>query len=148
MTLTKEELLEIYRVQGYSDAEAQTLVDIKTRDRRRWLDAMMVEELGLVNAAGKPLFNGLATLIAFVAAGILPLVAYLLNLSVAMPAETTFRSSLILSGLSLLGLGGIKGALTHQRAMRSGMEMLLAGGVAAGIAYGVGALLKGLVGVG
>jgi VIT1/CCC1 family predicted Fe2+/Mn2+ transporter len=50
----------------------------------------------------------------------------------------------MLSGLALFGLGAAKVLVTGQRTLRSGTEMLLVGGLAAGVAYVVGALLRGL----
>jgi VIT1/CCC1 family predicted Fe2+/Mn2+ transporter len=52
--------------------------------------------------------------------------------------------ALVLSGLALFGLGAAKVFVTERNWFRSGLEMLLVGGVAAGIAYLVGYLLQGL----
>jgi len=91
-----------------------------------------------------PLFNGLATLIAFIVAGSVPLLVYLVGLVVHIPPDVAFPISVALSGLALFGLGAAKVLVTHQNPFRSGLEMLLVGGLAAGVAYAVGALLKGL----
>jgi VIT1/CCC1 family predicted Fe2+/Mn2+ transporter len=142
----RAELFELYRTQGYSEEEARQLVAIKTRDRERWVDSMMVEELGMLKEDKHPLVNGLATLVAFVAAGSVPLLVYLLAMAVALPASALFPVSLLLSALALFGLGAAKVLVTRMSAFRSGLEMLLVGGLAAGVAYGVGALLKGIGG--
>ncbi|MBK9207465.1 MAG: VIT1/CCC1 transporter family protein [Anaerolineales bacterium] len=42
------------------------------------------------------------------------------------------------------GLGASKVLVTKLNPIRSGLEMLIVGGLAAGVAYVVGALLKGL----
>jgi VIT1/CCC1 family predicted Fe2+/Mn2+ transporter len=54
--------------------------------------------------------------------------------------------SFLLSGVALFGLGAAKVIVTQRNFLRSGMEMLLVGGLAAGVAYVVGALLKGIGG--
>jgi VIT1/CCC1 family predicted Fe2+/Mn2+ transporter len=140
----RAELRELYRHKGYSEEEAGQMLSILTRDKERWVDAMMLDELGLMKDEGNPLFNALATLIAFILAGALPLLVYLAGLVVPVPPQVAFPVSMLLSGLALFGLGAAKVLVTHLNPLRSGLEMLLVGGLAAVVAYAVGALLKGL----
>ena len=140
----KSELYQVYRQRGYSEEEASTLVEIKCRDTVRWVDAMMVDELGLLKDERHPLLSGLATLIAFIVAGAVPLAIYLLDMVMPISANSAFLISLALSGLALFGLGAAKVLITHRSTFKSGLEMLLVGGLAAGVAYAVGALLEGL----
>jgi len=140
----RAELYELYRARGYSDEEAGQLVAIHSRDTERWVDAMMIDELQMLRNEGNPLKNGLATLLAFIVAGSVPLLIYLAGLVVPVPANTAFPISVILSALALFGLGAAKVRVTGQRPLRSGLEMLLIGGLAAAVAYVIGALLRGL----
>jgi len=142
----RAELFDLYRTQGYSEEEACQLVAIKTHDRERWVDSMMLEELGMLKEDKNPLLSGLATVVAFVVAGSVPLLVYLLAMAVALPASALFPASIFLSALALFGLGATKVLVTQMSALRSGLEMLLVGGLAAGVAYAVGALLKGIGG--
>ncbi len=142
----RQELYEIYRARGHSEADARTLVEIQSRDARRWVKAMMVEELGLLADERKPLLNGLATLVAFIVAGVVPLSVYLLGLLVPIDQGVAFPIAMVLSGAALFGLGAAKVLITRMNSLRSGLEMLVVGGLAALLAYAVGALLKGLVG--
>lgn len=138
----REEMHEVYRQRGYTDDEARQLVDIQSRDRERRVRAMMVDELGMLEEKGNPVVNGLVTLAAFVIAGSVPMLIYLLGLVVAIPAQAAFPISIFLSGLALFGLGAAKVLVTRLNPLRSGMEMLVVGGLAAVVAYVVGALLK------
>ena len=144
----KQELLELYRAQGYPDEDAQKLVEIKTRDKDRWLDTMMVEELGLMHDDRNPRTEAWMTFAAFVVAGALPLLAYVADwiFPFTLAPQTAFFISMGLSALALFGLGAAKVLVTQRNALRSGLEMLLVGGLAAGVAYVIGALLKGLGG--
>jgi VIT1/CCC1 family predicted Fe2+/Mn2+ transporter len=49
-----------------------------------------------------------------------------------------------MSGFALFGLGAAKSLVTRLNPIRSGIEMLVVGGLAAAVAYLVGALLKGI----
>jgi VIT1/CCC1 family predicted Fe2+/Mn2+ transporter len=138
----RAELYEIYRYQGYSEEDARRMMEIHSRDPKRWVDAMMVTELRLLPSDRRPILSALATFVAFVLAGSVPLLIYLLGLVVPVPAEIRFPVSLALSGVALFGLGSAKVLVTERSLWRSGVEMLLVGGLAAGVAYGIGFLLK------
>lgn len=138
------EMIEIYRARGYSEEEARQLMAIQSRDPERWVKVMMVEELGLLEDERNPLLNGLATLVAFIVAGAVPLSIYLLGLLVPIAPAVAFPVSLVLSGAALFGLGAAKVLITRMNPLRSGLEMLAVGGLAALLAYVVGALLKNI----
>lgn len=142
----RTELIELYRASGYGAGEAEQLVDLISHDKERWVDAMMVDELGLLRDDRNPLLNALATLLAFVVFGATPLLVYLLGLLIEVPTPVRFPVSLGLSAAALFGLGAAKVRVTHQNPLRSGVEMLLVGGLAAAVAYLIGALLKGIGG--
>lgn len=142
----RAELYEVYRKQGYDHDEARGLVAIKSRDPDRWVRAMMVDELGMLPDERRPVLSGLATLAAFVLAGSLPLLVYLLGAFTRLPETVAFPVSVVLSGLALFGLGAAKVLVTKLSPWRSGIEMLVVGGLAASVAYVVGALLKGIGG--
>jgi VIT1/CCC1 family predicted Fe2+/Mn2+ transporter len=80
--------------------------------------------------------HGSATLVAFVLAGLIPLVAYLLPLS----SDASFVAALALTGCALFGVGAARSLVTGLGWFRSGVEMLLVGSLAAVAAYLIGAL--------
>jgi VIT1/CCC1 family predicted Fe2+/Mn2+ transporter len=138
------EMVEIYREKGYSDEDAQTLIDIHSQDKDLWLEEMMVQELGMLPDERKPIISALATLGAFVVAGSVPLLVYLLGLIVTIPAELAFPVGIGLSALAMFGLGAAKVLITERNWLQSGLEMLVVGGLAASVAYLIGYLLRGL----
>ena len=140
------ELIDVYRSRDYSEDDARQLVEIQSREPNRWVNAMMLDELGMMKDESNPLVNGLVTFGAFIVAGSVPLLVYLLGLVVSIPQTSTLPASLIMSALALFGLGAAKVLITKLNPIRSGLEMLIVGGLAAGVAYAVGALLKGIGG--
>jgi vacuolar iron transporter family protein len=142
----KAELYEVYLQRGYTQEEARQMTNIQSQEPERWVKAMMVDELGMLEDERNPLTNGLATFIAFIVAGSVPMLVYLLGLIVPIPTGSAFLASFILSGFALFGLGAAKVLVTRLNPIRSGIEMLIVGGLAAGVAYLVGALLKGIGG--
>jgi VIT1/CCC1 family predicted Fe2+/Mn2+ transporter len=106
---------------------------------------MRVNELGLLPDDRKPVTSGAATFGAFLLAGSVPLLVYFLGLFLPIDPDVAFPLSVVLSGLALLTLGAAKVLITERNWFRSGLEMLVVGGVAAGVAYLLGHLLQGLV---
>jgi VIT1/CCC1 family predicted Fe2+/Mn2+ transporter len=140
----RSELVALYEEQGYPTSDARALTAIHTSRPESWIKAMMAAEHGLLDAETDPLKRGLATFSAFVVAGSLPLLAYGLGLFIPMIASMAFLFSIVLSAVALFVLGAAKVLVTELRVVRSGLEMLLVGGLAAGVAYVVGFLLQGL----
>ena len=87
-----------------------------------------------------PWKHGLATLAAFVTAGVVPLVPYMLPLGDGVH----LRWSTLLTMASLFGVGAARATVTRDRWWRTGLEMLLLGGLVAVAAYGAGALVAAI----
>jgi VIT1/CCC1 family predicted Fe2+/Mn2+ transporter len=99
--------------------------------------------------SGTILVLGLANLLAdslSMAAGAVPLLTYLVGLLATIDPDVAFKVSIVLSGLALFGLRAAKVLATERSWFRSGLEMLVVGGAAAGVAYLMGYLLQGLMG--
>jgi VIT1/CCC1 family predicted Fe2+/Mn2+ transporter len=99
---------------------------------------------GSDRAADRPLRGAAATFVAFVVAGALPLLPYLI------PRATRYGFPLAAgaTALALVLVGSLRTRWTHRSALRGGGEMLLVGGAASAIAYGIGRLLRGLADAG
>ena len=86
-----------------------------------------------------PARHGLATILAFVLAGCVPLLPYVL-----VAPDQRFGVAIGATLLVLFAVGASRAAVTQLRWWRAGGEMLLVGAVAALVSYGVGALVGGL----
>jgi VIT1/CCC1 family predicted Fe2+/Mn2+ transporter len=84
--------------------------------------------------------HGVAIFLAFIAAGSVPLLPFLL-----IPNDHTFLASCLATGIALFVVGSLRTLVTRARWFVSGLEMLLIGSVAALAAYGVGYFLRQLV---
>jgi VIT1/CCC1 family predicted Fe2+/Mn2+ transporter len=139
----RAELRALYKAKGYPPQDAETLVAIHSQHENLWVDEMMVQELGLLPGDRKPILSALATLGSFIAAGAVPLIVYLLGLLIPIHPGVSFATSLVLSGVALFALGAAKVLITERNWLRSGLEMLVVGGLAAGVASLVGSALSG-----
>ncbi|HEY0735482.1 MAG TPA: VIT1/CCC1 transporter family protein [Herpetosiphonaceae bacterium] len=137
-------LRNIYANAGYETADIERLIEIQARDPERWATTMLIEELGLLADERKPWGIALSTFAAFVIAGVIPLLGYIVGLFTPIAPTMALLTSLILSALALFGLGAAKVWVTERNPWRSGLHMLLVGGLAASVAYGVGVLFQGI----
>ena len=140
----KREMVELYEAKGIPRDDAQTMVDILSQHKEAWVDVMMVEELGIIEADESPLKNALVTFVSFGVFGFIPLLAYVLARFIPLLEQSTFLVACVLTGATLFVLGAQKVRITKRSWLRSGLEMLIIGGIAAAAAYGIGVLLRGL----
>lgn len=139
------EVRQIFRAKGLSLALADRLSEIISSDKKVWVDIMMTEELGLMPSGGESPFRGaISTFLAFVAAGFMPLVFF--TIPYTFSGASIFDFSVLTTAMSLFIVGAIRTRLTKRNWLRSGLEVLLAGGAAAAVAYLSGFLLKAIVG--
>lgn len=83
-----------------------------------------------------PLIQGVITYIAFACGGFVPLIPFIFRIKNEILTSTV----LMFSFLFVVGMG--RSIFTHKNALRSGLEMLFVGGLAAGLAYGAGHLVE------
>lgn len=137
----RKEVEDIYRHKGFEGAELEMVVNRITSNRQVWLETMMVDELGLINESKSPFKCGLSTLVSFVVAGSVPLIAYLITLLNSGHANPFFVSAMF-TGVSFILIGLTKNLVTRAGWFRSVMETLTLGSVAAVAAYFVGNILE------
>lgn len=140
----KRELVELYMEKGMPQADAEAVVAILARHRTAWVDVMMTEELGIVASDESPVRNAVVTFFSFALFGLVPLLAFILVPFVPGIRGSAFGIACAATAATLFALGSIKSRITGQNWLRSGLEMLVIGGVAAAAAYGVGVALGGL----
>jgi VIT1/CCC1 family predicted Fe2+/Mn2+ transporter len=95
----------------------------------------------LPEAEAEPVRHGVATFAAFVVAGAVPLLSYI----VPEPGMDRFALACVLTLAALFGVGAARSAATEDGWLASGLEMLGLGVVVAAAAYGCGALIGALV---
>ncbi len=92
-----------------------------------------------------PRQTAIATFIAFVIIGFIPLISFVLALFIPLIDAHKFLYSMILTGIAFLIVGAVKGEIVKKSKLRAAAETLIIGGIAAFIAYIVGYLLEKLI---
>jgi VIT1/CCC1 family predicted Fe2+/Mn2+ transporter len=128
----REEVRAILTEQGLEPHLAETVVAALSRDRHRWVNFMMRFELGLEkpDAARAPA-SALTIGASYVAGGLIPLSPYMLSADIGKALVV----SIVLTLMALAVFGGIKGWLTGAKPLRSAVQTVVIGGVAAAVAF-------------
>jgi len=101
----------------------------------------VLETQGMPQQEAYPLRHAVATFVAFVVAGAVPLIPY----TFGGAAVDRFEMSVVLTFLSLFVVGASRAMIANVRWWRAGAEMLTLGAVVAGVAYGSGAAVAAVL---
>ena len=132
----RAELVAIYRNKGLSGSLLHRVVAQLTANEERWLQAMVHDELGVVeDEQANPWLQGLQIGLSFVVGGLIPTVPVILSLPQAR------WWSYVLTALTALTLGTVKARYTHKGPVRAGLEFLVVVTVGTLAGVGLGLLL-------
>lgn len=130
----RQEVREILAQKGLSGRVLDEATDAITADQDKWIGLMIEGEYGLAGVDPHPMRAAVATFLAFLAAGLVPLLPFVLGLSDAFALSSWMTMAVFFA------IGALKSRWSLAPWWRSGLETLLIGGVAAGLAYAVGTL--------
>lgn len=140
----REEIRQIFAAKGFEGRDLERVVDVITASPELWAETMMSEELGFGSTEPNEYRAALATLVAFLTVGFLPLTVFVYDLAAPGEVEQAFAWSAVMTGIAFLVVGALKSRFIDQSWWRSALETLAVGGLAAILAYATGALLQGV----
>jgi len=140
----KEEVRQIFHRKGFHGETLEHIVQIISSQKKHWIDLMMTEEHGHSLVRPSALRSGLATFIAFIIVGAVPILAFVVNWINPEFISNTFFWSCALTAIAFIAVGAYKSSFMGTKWYIESFETLAVGGVAASIAYFIGKLLKGL----
>lgn len=130
-----DELMAIYREKGLTDHEAGMVVSRLLKNKDKFLEDMLNNELHVHESnLQNPLKLGAVIGLSFLLGALVPLVPYYLALS----KPDAVVGSVGLSLTFLFAAGEWKGRMAKRKPLRSGLETLVIGAVAAGVLYAIG----------
>lgn len=126
------EVKAILRSYGLDEDDANRVVTSLRADKKRWVDFMMRFELGLEEPDPRRAKRSALTIsLAYVVGGLIPLAPYFFFDSVT-PA---LLASVFVTLAALLVFGYIKGLFTTGKPIRSAVQTVIVGGLAASAAF-------------
>ncbi|WP_170379029.1 VIT1/CCC1 transporter family protein [Ruegeria atlantica] len=130
----RREVREILAQKGLSGDVLDEATDAITANHDNWINLMVEGEYGLGSVDPHPFKAAMATFIAFLVAGMVPLLPFLLSV------DHAFVISACMTMGVFFAIGAFKAHWSLSPWWRSGLETFLIGGAAALIAYLVGSL--------
>ena len=135
-----EEVAVILRDFGVNEPQVPTVVSAIQSNPKKWIDFMMRFELGLEKPDPRRIFWSPLTIgFAYMFGGVIPLLPYFFF----HPVKKAFVTSIVVTLLALLVFGGFKGYFTGKNIIRSGIQTMLIGGIAATVAFGIAKWVSG-----
>ena len=129
----REEIRQAFAKKGFSGVELEQIVTTISSNEAGWARTMMLEEYGLAPVLRSPLVAGFNTFASFALFGAIPLIPYLFGAG--------FTWSALATAVAFFVIGAAKSLWSLRSPLMLGLETLLIGGTAAGLAFAVGILL-------
>lgn len=137
-----EELALIYAARGVALEQAREVSQALLARPEQALDVLSREELGLnPDDLGSPTGAAAASFLSFAVGATVPLVPFL----VQMTGRRAVAATAVLTALALFAVGLALSLFTGRHALRGALRMVLIGGGAGIVAFGVGRLLGALI---
>ena len=137
----REEIRQIMEAMGLSGAVLDEAVRSISNNRSRWVELMMAHEYGLSANLRQPIKSAMATFLAFILCGSVPLIPFLISM------DSPYTVASIATGAVFFVIGAVKSRWSLISWWRSGLSTLIIGGTAAVMAYSIGYLLREIVGI-
>lgn len=134
-------MAQSYQSQGLSEEDAQSISNTLAKYDTPFVDQIVNQKYGNDSGVENPIKNAVVTFSSFFIFGLIPLLAYVFSMISPFMRENAFLLASILTGITLFILGTLKSRVTQSSWLRSGLEMLAIGGLAAIVAYLVGFIL-------
>ena len=140
----REEIRQIFREKGFDGDVLEKIVSTISEDKKLWVDTMLTEEHGIHKISPNPWASAGATFLAFILVGAAPLLPFF---SSTLQIQQKFFASACVAGIMFFLIGMLKSYVFDKPLILSGFRTLLIGGIAAGLAFYTGYLLREVFGV-
>ena len=137
--IEKAEVREIFEAYGLNHQESSSVVEALSRRPESWVNFMMRFELGLEHPDPKRALKSAATIaISYIVGGLIPLAPYIFSGS----PKSALSFSVGVTLVALASFGYIKGFFTGVLPLRSALQTVLVGGLAAAAAFFIAKLVS------
>jgi VIT1/CCC1 family predicted Fe2+/Mn2+ transporter len=130
----KKEVATIFREYGLSEPEIKPIVQTLSERPADWVKFMMRFELGIERPdPHRAKISAFTIAVSYVAGGLVPLVPYMIVADSARAVVYSVAATMV----ALFAFGFGKGKITGIKPLKSGLETLVIGGLAAAAAFGI-----------
>lgn len=138
----KASLIKFFQARGYSGDTLQKVVETSLESEDFFSSLLAQEETGVSSSSKLEALQGaLVTFVSFSIAGLIPLLPFI----GLVGSENLFLFACIFTGMALFLIGAARTFFSETSWFKGGIEMLFVGGLAAVIAYFIGAFIGSLL---
>ena len=141
-----QEIRDIYKAKGFEGAILEQIVAHIVSRKELWVNEMMIGEHGMIREEKHPSANALMTFTSFCILGFIPISPYVYAFVRDIDLPNAFAIACFSTAIAFVIIGYLKGLVNQTHKIRAVLETLFLGGIAAGVAYGVGDWLEKLIG--
>lgn len=142
----REKIEKIYSEKGL---QGDLLIDITNEtisNRKLYIDFKMKEINEMIHPELSSFNIGLATFVSFFIVGLIPLSFYTFEYLMEITSDSnSFLISCILTSIAFILIGYLKSYITNRNKIKSVLETLSLGAIAASLSYLLGSFLEGLI---
>lgn len=132
----KREIYNIYYQKGFRGKLLNQIVQNITSDKKRWMDIMMKEELGLSKEFANPIKSAGVVFLSALVGSFIPLASFFF-----FPIQTAVIFSLIISAIALFITGAVEAKITIGSWIKKGIQLMIIGMASAGVGFLIGKLV-------
>ena len=133
----KEELFQMFMSDGWPENLSRQMAEEASRNKELILKEMAYRELKIpVESSISPFKLGVSMFFSYIVGGAIPLIAYFV-----LPIALAINVSILITLVGLFGLGAITTRYTKSSWLRSGLRVLLLGGIALLVGFWIGKLV-------
>ncbi len=134
-----QEVADVFRGYGLDKKSVDLVVTAIRADKEKWIDFMMKFELGIEKPDAKRARNSALTIsLSYIAGGVIPLSPYYFIHS----TQQALQASCVATGIALFTFGYFKGKFTVAKPLKSALQTLGIGSLAAFAAYSIARLIS------
>lgn len=134
--IEREEVRQIYKEHGFRGKRLEQMVKMITSNKKTWLNVMMAEEFGLSKKGLESPGTAMVVMALSVMLGaFIPIAPHFF-----FAASTALTASFVATVIALFVFGASKTLFTKKNVIRSGLEMVVVGMIAAGAGWLIGSV--------
>ncbi len=142
----RAEIEKIYKSKGLTGDLLEKLTSETVSNKKLYIDFKMKEVNEMIHPDLTSFNIGLATFISFFIVGLIPLSYYVYEYIIDVQSDdSSFLISCILTSIAFMLIGYFKSYINNRNKLKSVLETLSLGAIAAGLSYLLGSFLEGLI---
>lgn len=144
--IDRKKIEQIYKSKGLTGDLLESITNETISNKKLYIDFKMKEVNEMIHPDLTSFNIGLATFLSFFIVGLIPLSYYVYEYIIGVQSNNiSFSISCVLTSIAFMLIGYFKSYINKRNKIKSILETLSLGAIAAGLSYLLGSFLEGLI---